>query len=420
MVAQLLESIVALDYPRNLLQIQVLDDSNDETSALIARKAVFYKKQGIKIEHIQRKRRLGFKAGALAKGLKTAKGEFICIFDADFTPKTDFLQKTIAHFHKNDKLALVQTRWQHRNQTQSFLTHIQAMQLNVHFTIEQGGRNNADFFTQFNGTAGIWRRTAIEDAGGWQTDTLTEDLDLSYRAQLANWQILYDETIGTPAELPNSMRDLQAQQFRWTKGGAECARKLLPIILKCKQPFWHKFHACLHLFSSSIFVSMLLIVFSSLVLVILKTSLPFRIDWLILFFSNTIFLTIAHFTANVLVDENNKKGFDFQRFIHFSFYYPVLLAVSMGLSWRNTIAAYEGWSGKKSPFVRTPKKGNFSEQKNNKIKAIFQNILNHQLEFFLALILVFVGCKELVTGVFTMPFFYFLWAIGFGLVAIMD
>ncbi len=430
-IVQLLESVVALDYPQHLLEIQVLDDSNDlttgATSALIAKKIAFYQEKGIEITCIHRENRKGFKAGALANGLQTAKGEFICVFDADFTPKPDFLRKTISHFYQNNRLALVQTRWQHRNQQQSFLTRLQAMQLNVHFTVEQGGRNNANFFTQFNGTAGVWRRAAIEDAGGWHADTLTEDLDLSYRAQLAGWQVFYDETVGAPAELPNLMRDLEAQQFRWTKGGAQCARKLLPIILKSKQPFWRKMHACLHLFSSSIFASMFVMLVANIFLSILQIDAKSNInnpanevlldsDWLIWFVSSSFCLIIVHFFANVWIDENGKKGFGFQRFRQFFSTYPLLLAVSMGMAWRNTIAVFEGWLGRQSPFVRTPKQGNFSNQKTPKTSPI----LNHKTEAFFAFFLLLLGCKELSVDFFTISFFHLLWAIGFAIVAAMD
>ncbi|MGB3529432.1 MAG: cellulose synthase family protein, partial [Saprospiraceae bacterium] len=228
-VERLIDVICKIDYPPALLEIQVLDDSTDETVEIITRKCREYAAKGIDIKHLHRTNRSGYKAGALKEGLKVASGEFITIFDADFLPQPDFLKKCIPYF-QNQKIGVVQTRWDHINENYSLLTMLQAFQLNVHFSIEQSGRQSGDLLLQFNGTAGTWRKTAIEEAGGWHSDTLTEDLDLSFRAQLKGWEIYYIQEIGSPAELPAEMNGLKSQQARWMKGGAEVARKLIPVI----------------------------------------------------------------------------------------------------------------------------------------------------------------------------------------------
>jgi len=252
-VERLIDNICALDYPSDKLQIQVLDDSTDETLDLTQKKVDEYQDKGFDIQLIHRKDRTGYKAGALANGMKTARGEFIAIFDADFMPNKDFLLRTLPYF-ADSKVGVVQTRWEHLNRDYSLITKLQAFQLNVHFTIEQSGRQAADYLLQFNGTAGVWRAKAIEDAGGWEADTLTEDLDLSYRAQLKGWSIKYLEDVGSPAELPAEMNGLKSQQFRWMKGGAETARKMIPSVWRSPLSFSKKMHATIHLLSSTIFV----------------------------------------------------------------------------------------------------------------------------------------------------------------------
>jgi len=226
-VERLIDTIAAFDYPKDRFEIHILDDSNDETLDIVKRKVEEYKAKGFQIEQILRPIRQGFKAGALKDGTIFAKGEFLAIFDADFMPRADFLKKTVPFF-QDPKVGVVQTRWEHINQNYSLITKLQALQLNVHFTVEQVGRMQGDYFLQFNGTAGVWRKSTIDDAGGWEADTLTEDLDLSIRAQMKGWKIKFLEEIGSPAELPAEMNALKSQQFRWMKGGAETARKMLP------------------------------------------------------------------------------------------------------------------------------------------------------------------------------------------------
>jgi cellulose synthase/poly-beta-1,6-N-acetylglucosamine synthase-like glycosyltransferase len=245
-VERLINQVALLDYPRELFEIQVLDDSTDETTQLIEKVVRKIKAQGIQIEHIHRTDRSGYKAGALAEGLKKASGEFIAIFDADFMPETDFLQKVLPHF-KNPKIAFVQTRWDHLNRNYSLLTFLQSLAIDTHFIIEQVARNSGGYWFNFNGTAGVWRRSAIQDAGGWKDDTLTEDLDLSYRAMLKGWKALYLRNIKAPAELPVSFNAYRKQQHRWARGSLECAIKYLPIIWSSKFPARIKIESTFHL-----------------------------------------------------------------------------------------------------------------------------------------------------------------------------
>src|SRR5882757_4848614 len=248
-VERLLKSVAALDYPRDLLQVQVLDDSTDETTEIAARQIVELKAAGLDIELIHRTDRTGFKAGALEHGLETCKGEFILILDADFVPTPDMLMKTV-HFFTDEKVGMIQTRWGHLNRTFSLLTRVQAMFLDGHLLLEQTARSRSGRFFNFNGTAGLWRRTCIEESGGWQHDTLTEDLDLSYRAQLQGWRFIFLADLVTPAELPVDMNGFKSQQHRWTKGSIQTCKKLLPEIWRSELPMPIKLEATGHLVSN--------------------------------------------------------------------------------------------------------------------------------------------------------------------------
>ncbi len=254
-VERLIDAVAALDYPADKFEIQILDDSTDETSELIRQKVDVLTKQNITISHIQRNNRDGYKAGALKHGLSVAKGACIAIFDADFVPAKDFLKRTVPFF-RNDAVGMVQTKWGHLNKEASFLAKLQAIALDGHFSIEQKGRNAAGYFINFNGTAGVWRKETILDAGNWQADTLTEDLDLSYRAQMKGWKFIYLEDFTTPAELPPIVSALKSQQFRWTKGGAETARKNLRSLFTSPLQFSVKIHGAFHLIYSFGFISM--------------------------------------------------------------------------------------------------------------------------------------------------------------------
>ena len=351
-VERLIDDICGIDYPRDKLEIQVLDDSTDETVDIAKRKCEEYKAKGIDIKHIHRTNRSGYKAGALKEGLEIAKGEFISIFDADFLPQTDFLKKCIPYF-QNPRIGVVQTRWDHINENYSLLTKLQAFQLNVHFSIEQSGRQSGDYFLQFNGTAGTWRRKTILDADGWHSDTLTEDLDLSFRAQLKGWEIYYLQEIGSPAELPAEMNGLKSQQHRWMKGGAEVARKLVPVIWKSNIRFMQKVHAIALLLGSSIFLLILALAISSVPISFFIAKYGLSPKMFAFGLIGTIFIIVVHFIANVRIAWS--KNPIWKSVFRFIFLFPMFLTFSMGLSLHNSLAVINGWRGKKSPFVRTPK-----------------------------------------------------------------
>lgn len=371
-VERLIDKIVEIDYPKDKFEIHLLDDSIDETVEISRRKVEEYKAKGFNIEMFHRKDRKGYKAGALKEALPFAKGDFIAIFDADFLPSKDFLLTTIPYFD-DEKIGVVQTRWEHINQNYSMLTRLQAMQLNVHFTVEQSGRKAGHCLLQFNGTAGIWRRKTIEDAGGWEADTLTEDLDLSYRAQLKGWEIVYLEKFGSPAELPSEMNGLKSQQFRWMKGGAENARKLLPTVWKSDLSLRKKLHATGHLLSSGVFLFVFLAGVFSVPLMFALQKVSANTDFFKYFLIATASITAVYYVANVQAEL--RKETYFIKLVKFIFLFPIFLALSMGLSLHNSIAVIQGYIGKQSPFIRTPK---FNIQG---IRDSFkkQNYLTHKL-----------------------------------------
>ena len=255
---RIIQAACALDYPAEKLQIQVLDDSTDETTALISHIVAEAQAEGINIVHLHRTNRAGYKAGALAEGMKTATGEFVAIFDADFVPPTDFLQRTVCEFGDED-VAFVQARWGHLNRDYSWLTRLQALAIDGHFLVEQSGRGDRGYWFNFNGTAGIWRAAAIDDAGGWTAETLTEDLDLSYRAHLRGWTAKYLEDLVVPAELPVQLLGFRRQQHRWARGSMECAMKLLPSVWRSDAGRGTKFQATVHLLAYGIHLLLLVL-----------------------------------------------------------------------------------------------------------------------------------------------------------------
>ncbi len=351
-VTRLLDCIARLDYPKELLEIQVLDDSTDNTKEICAREIEKYKARGYDINHILRSDRRGYKAGALKSATPQASGEFIAIFDADFLPSPDFLKATLKHF-ADPKIGVVQTRWEHLNQDYSLLTQLQALQLNVHFTVEQMGRKVGNLLLQFNGTAGIWRKKTIVDAGGWEADTLTEDLDLSYRAQLKGWKIVYLEDVVSPAELPAEINGLKSQQYRWMKGGAETAKKVLPKVWKSDLSLLQKLHASTHLLGSSVFLAVFVIGLFSVPMAFLLKPLGLNANYLTIFMTGLVSIILVYYVANVQVAWTQKSRF--KNFFKFLFLFPMFLALSMGLSFHNSLAVIQGYLGKQSPFIRTPK-----------------------------------------------------------------
>ncbi len=409
-VDRLLEAVSKFNYPKDKFEVQILDDSTDETTAIIVKKIEQLRPLGLDIKLVHRENRLGFKAGALDHGINFVKGEFIAIFDADFIPEPDFLIKTLPYFF-DSKVGVVQTRWGHINKDYSLLTQLQAFGLDAHFSIEQSARSAAGSFINFNGTCGVWRKKCIEDAGGWSYDTLTEDLDLSYRAQLRDWKFKYLEDVATPGELPIIMPAIKSQQYRWNKGAAETARKNFGNVWRSNLPIKNKMHAFFHLFNSSVFVCLLIGALLSIPMLYIKQSHP-EIEWLFYlgiiflagFMSITLFYWIA--TKRFYSDAPGKTFFSL---------YPRFLIVSMGLSLHNGLAVLEGLMGRKTPFVRTPKfnvaKGE-SWRKNSYITTRVS--LLTMLEGLLCLYFIFgivVGFQLRDTGLLL---FHAMLALGFG------
>src|SRR5437868_204963 len=349
-VERLLRSVSEVDYPRNLLQIQVLDDSTDDTRAVTASSVKELRQRGFDVQLIHRVDRTGFKAGALAVGLESAAGEFICILDADFVAPPDLLQRTI-HFFTDPKIGMIQSRWGHLNRGYSLLTRMQAMFLDGHLLLEQTARSRSGRFFNFNGTAGLWRRSCIEEAGGWQHDTLCEDLDLSYRAQLAGWKFIFLPDVVTPAELPVDMNGFKSQQHRWTKGSIQTCKKLLPTIWRSRLPFAIKLEATGHLMSN--FAYLLLAILC--VLIYPGAGGPL-VGWV-----RTVLVEIPIFLA-----ASASVGLFYicaQRELHPAtwikelLFLPCLLALGIGLSLNNARAVLEAMINHKSDFTRTPKYG---------------------------------------------------------------
>ncbi|MDH3651602.1 MAG: glycosyltransferase family 2 protein [Saprospiraceae bacterium] len=351
---RLIDSICKLDYPKDKFEVHILDDSTDETLEIVRKKVKEYQSKGFDIVQVTRSNRTGYKAGALRDAMSLSKGNFIAIFDADFTPRRDFLKQTIPYFEE-EKIGVVQTRWEHINKDYSLITRLQALQLNVHFTVEQKGRSAADFMLQFNGTAGVWRKAAITDAGGWNDDTLTEDLDLSIRAQLKGWKIVFREAIGSPAELPAEMNGFKSQQYRWMKGGAETAKKMLPVVWKSSLPMRKKIHATLHLLGSTVFVFIFALGILSVPLLIALQALQLKSTIFSIFIIGTLSIICVYYVANVSNEFTNPNRAFTKDVIKFVIMFPIFLAMSMGLSLHNSIAVLQGYWGKKSAFIRTPK-----------------------------------------------------------------
>ncbi|ELR69757.1 Glycosyltransferase [Fulvivirga imtechensis AK7] len=346
---RLIDAVCRFDYPQEKLEVQVLDDSTDETVAIVADKVMEWKRLGVNIRHIRREDREGFKAGALQYGLEIAEGEYIAIFDADFLPYPDFLKKTLVAF--TPEVGLVQTRWGHLNRDYSLLTELQAFGLDAHFSVEQSGRNHAGSFINFNGTGGVWRKKCIEEAGGWSADTLTEDLDLSYRAQMKGWKFRYLENCVAPAELPVIMPAIKSQQYRWNKGAAETARKNLGRLLQANIRLSIKIHAIFHLFSSSVFVCLLMAAILSIPMLFIKEANP-GIE--MLFDLGSIFL-IGFFSIAFFYWISAKQMQPKHTGRYYFKLFPAFLVVSMGMSLHNGIAVVEGLLGRKTAFIRTPK-----------------------------------------------------------------
>ncbi len=348
-IERLVEAVAQFDYPRELLEIQVLDDSRDETQVIAWNCVERHRDLGLPISYIHRENRSGFKAGALQAGLKSATGELVAIFDADFIPPADFLRRTVPYF-ADPKLAMVQTRWSYINRNYSPLTEVEAILLDGHFAIEHSSRFRSGLFFNFNGTAGVWRRAAIDDAGGWQHDTLTEDTDLSYRAQLRGWHFLYLPEIDCPSELPVEMNAFKAQQARWAKGLMQTAKKVLPRVLKSNVPTPVKAEAFFHLTAN---ISYPLMVFLSIIL------LPAMIVRFYQGWFQVLFIDLPLFAASTCSISSfylaAERAFYPKTWKRTFWFLPFVMAVGVGISVRNALAVLEAIFGIKSEFVRTPK-----------------------------------------------------------------
>lgn len=342
-VERLIDAAAGLDYPRERLTIQILDDSTDDTTAIAEARAALHRAAGMNVQVLHRIDRSGFKAGALAFGLAQTNAEFVAVFDADFRPKPDFLRKTIPAMLADPRAGMAQTRWSHLNDEYSLLTHAQSLALDGHFVVEQTARNRSGLLINFNGSGGVWRRACIEDAGGWQADTMTEDMDLSYRAQLAGWQTLYLPDVDAPAELPAQMEAFKRQQARWAQGSVQCLRKLTPRILRSDLRWYQKLMALVHVsgyFSQPLIVLLLL---TTLPLLWLREATPSYLAALVF---ASVGPPLLYAVAQAALYRDWKRRF---------LYLPALLAVGAGMTWSTTKAVWQGLTTWGGVFKRTPK-----------------------------------------------------------------
>ena len=414
-IDRLIEAVCAMEYPRERLEIQVLDDSTDETEQVAAGIVNRYAALGHPIVYLHRTNRHGFKAGALDEGLKVAKGEFVAIFDADFVPPPDWLMKVIHHFAEPD-VGMVQTRWAHLNRDYSMLTQIEAILLDGHFVLEHGSRVRTGEFFNFNGTAGMWRRKAIEDGGGWQHDTLTEDTDLSYRAQMAGWRFKYLPEVECPSELPIEMTAFKTQQARWAKGLIQTSIKILPTVFRSKMPWRAKFEALHHLTCNLSYP--LMVVMSAFLMPAMICR--FYQGWFQMLLIDVPLFTASSFSIAVFYMMSQRELFP-KTWKKTILYLPLLMAVGIGLTVTNTKAVMEALFGIKSAFVRTPKyrvaqKGQKSQaakyRKRLKLAPWIELLLGFY--FFLAILYTFSN-----QNYFTAPFLI-LFVVGYWYTGLMS
>ena len=410
-VDRLLNAVAALDYPQDKLQIQLLDDSTDETVEICRKGIEGLKARGFDAEHIHRTDRTGYKAGALENGTRFAKGEYLFILDADFVPNADVLKRTI-HFFTDDKIGMLQTRWGHLNRTFNILTRIQAMFLDGHLELEQTARNRSGRFFTFNGTGGIWRKSCIADAGGWEHDTLTEDMDLSYRAQLKGWRFIFLNDVETPAELPVDMDGFKSQQHRWTKGSIQVCKKVLPAIWKSNVPLFIKLEATAHLTSN--FAYLLLICLCFLIYPSQQSHAPdfgqyttYIINGPIFFFASVSVVVFYVTAQKALRPDSWWKELP---------YLPLLLALGIGMSINNAKAVIEALFNHQSAFVRTPKYGigqevRKTDWKKSSYKAM--KTLTPFIELLFGFFFLFVVTEAAIAGRFGSAILLLPFPVGF-------
>jgi len=344
-VERLIDAVTRLNYPQDRLQIQVLDDSTDETTALAQARADYYRRQGFDIILIHRPERTGFKAGALQRGLETAKGEFVAIFDADFVPDPDFLQRIISHFQGRPCLGMVQARWGHINAGYSPLTRTQALALDGHFVVEQTARQRSGLFMNFNGASGVWRKSCIKEAGGWQGDTLSEDLDLSYRAQLGGWEFLYLPDVVSPAEIPPQINAFKRQQFRWAKGSIQCLLKHWCTLVRVRRPAFVRLQGLIHLSNYLIHPLMLILLLLTLPLLLGQGAQRLPL----------LYLGLGSLGPPLLFALSQWDVYpDWRRRLA---YFPLLVLLGTGIALNNALAVGEALTRRPNRFQRTPKFG---------------------------------------------------------------
>jgi len=396
-VERLIAAVAALDYPRELLEIQVLDDSTDETRDVARAVVRRYRALGYDISYLPRENRDGFKAGALQKGMEAARGEFLMVFDADFVPRPEILREALPHF-SDPAVGMVQARWEHLNRDYSLLTRIQSIFLDGHFVIEHTARHRSGRFFNFNGTAGIWRRRCLEEAGGWQSDTLTEDLDASYRAQLAGWKFVYLKDVVAPAELPVDMNGFKSQQYRWTKGSIQTAKKLLPRIFKSSYSWKVKTEAFFHLTNN---VSYLLVVLLSL-LIVPAIIIREQIGWQKLAVLDfPLFFGATFSFIGFYISSQREIGRDWRQALR---YMPFLMSLGIGLSLNNVRAVLEAFFNRRTEFTRTPKyriEGGQGEWRSKKYRAAanFSVIGEVTLAFYFLVAIAFAVAEGYWTGI---------------------
>ena len=407
-VDRLLQAVCRMDYPKELLEIQVLDDSTDETQEIGRLAVQRYAAQGFDIKYLHRNDRSGYKAGALDAGLQVARGRFVAIFDADFVPQADFLKRTIPYF-ADPKVAMVQARWTHLNQDYSLLTKVQSILLDAHFVLEHGGRNRAGRFFNFNGTAGVWRPEAIASGGGWQHDTLTEDLDLSYRTQLKGWQFVFLPDVEAPAEVPVEMNAFKSQQHRWAKGSIQTCLKLLPQILQADLPLGVKVEAFFHLTAN--FNYLLMTVLS--VLMFPSMIIRYNMGWYeMLLIDVPLFLAATASVANFYIVSQRELYPDWKTRLK---YLPFLMSIGIGLSINNTRAVVEALLDKKSEFARTPKYGVVQRHTDDWVNKKYRQSVAVQplLEVALGLYFTWTVFYALANQIYATVPFLMLFQIGF-------
>lgn len=346
--ARVIAAAAGLDWPRDRLEIQVLDDSTDDTVELCAAAVARARAAGVEVHHLRRVDRAGWKAGALEAGRAVARGELLCVLDADFVPTPDFLRRTVGAF-ADPSIGMVQARWEHLNRDRNLLTRLQALLLDGHFAIEQAGRAHSGACFNFNGTAGLWRASAIADAGGWHADTLTEDLDLSYRAALCGWRFAYLDDVAAPAELPADVLAFKSQQFRWAKGSIECARKLVPSAVRARWPWWQRIEAGFHLTHNLPYLLTLVVMLAGGI----ALGVGGGPGWAAQLHAISALITMMVLAGFVGVSQRRLGRPWLATLAHV----PGLIALTGGLAVSQSRAVLEGLLGRRSEFVRTPKDG---------------------------------------------------------------